>query len=65
MAAASASSTLPTMSEGATFSPISAIRSAKSFLSSESMMDLMGVPRIFTPYLRFYHVQKKDWREVN
>ena len=51
MAAASASSTLPTMSEGATFSPISAIRSAKSFLSSESMMDLMGVPRILTPYL--------------
>ena len=40
------------MSEGATFSPISAILSAKSFLSSESMMDLMGVPRIFTPYLR-------------
>ena len=35
---------------GATISPISFILSAKSFLSSVSMMDWIGVPRILTLY---------------
>jgi len=35
---------------GATISPISFIFSAKSFLSSVSMMDWIGVPRILTLY---------------
>ena len=43
-----------------TFSPIWAILSANSFLSSDSMMDWMGVPRIDTPYLTSLHKTLKD-----
>ena len=50
-----------------TCSPISAILSAKSFLSSDSMIDLMGVPRILTPYFsntRFLFISTPQLRAV-
>jgi hypothetical protein len=60
-----------------TCSPISAILSAKSLRSSESMIDLMGVPRILTPYFSnipscqrdlsdketsIHHINQNNWR---